>query len=323
MKKTLIIIGIALLVIMAALVAIGFYVVDANLAMKHRGQDIEESYKVMKERYPEMIPWLDSLQSMGGLKDSTLFRDGDTKVHYHYAYAPKPTGKTAILCHGYTDNAARMMMMARIFNQEFGYNVIVPDMPHAGLSEDNHISMGYYESQIVKDLAASAQNIFSNDTTKVEIALHGISMGATTAMMVVGDDETNKKLNIKCVVEDCGYTSCWDEFAQEITNAYGIPPFPMLHVADQICNFKYGWCFHDASALEAVKSTSIPIFFIHGDADTYVPTSMVHTLYDAKTKGDKELWLAPCSEHACSYYDHKDEYVQKLENFLRKCEMLD
>lgn len=317
-KKVLIIVGVALGIILIALIAAGFYIVNANLAMEHRGQNVEESYKEMKEKYPEMVPWLDSLQSTGALKDSTLLRDGDTKVHYYYASAPQPTCKTAVICHGYTDNAVRMLMIARIYNQEFGYNIIVPDMPHAGMSEDNHISMGYYESQIARKLAASAQGIFGNDTTKVEIVVHGISMGAATTMMTVGDDAVNKELNIKCAVEDCGYTSCWDEFSQEITNSYGIPPFPLLYVADVVCNVKNGWCFHDASPLEAMKSTSLPIFFIHGDTDTFVPTSMVHTLYAAKTKGDKELWLAPGSEHALSYYDHKEEYIKKVGSFVEK-----
>lgn len=323
MKKALIIIGIALSIILVALTAIGFYVVDANLAMKHRGQDIEASHKEMAERYPEMIPWLDSIQSTGALKDSTLLRDGDTKVHYYYAYAPQPTGKTAILCHGYTDNAMRIMMIARIYNELFGYNIIVPDMPHAGLSEDNHISMGYYESKIAQSLAKSAQDIFGNDSTKAELVITGISMGAATAMMVVADDDVSKELNIKCAVEDCGYTSCWDEFAQEITNAYGIPPFPLLHVADIICNLKYGWGFNDVSPLEAVKSSSIPMLFIHGNADTFVPTYMADTLYNAKTKGYKELWFGDGSEHARSYLDHKEEYIQKVGGFLRKCQMLD
>ena len=40
MKKALIIIGIALGVILVALVAAGFYIVNANLAMEHRGHDI-------------------------------------------------------------------------------------------------------------------------------------------------------------------------------------------------------------------------------------------------------------------------------------------
>ena len=50
MKKALIIIGVALGIILVALVVAGFYIINTNLAMEHRGQDIEGSYKEMKEK---------------------------------------------------------------------------------------------------------------------------------------------------------------------------------------------------------------------------------------------------------------------------------
>lgn len=318
MKKVLIIIGIALSIILVALTAIGFYALNASLELEHRGQNLEESYVYIRKAYPETVSWLDSVQSTGSLKDGAYTRNNGVNIHYFYASAPQPTGKTAILLHGYTDNAIRMLMIGKIFNHDFGYNIIIPDMPHAGMSDKGHISMGFYESQIALEMAGKAHVLYGNDSTEIEIAIHGISMGAATAMMAVADDEVNKKLNIKCAIEDCGYTSCWDEFSKEIHNEYGMPPFPLLYISDLECKLKYGWCFHDVSSLEAVKSSSIPMLFIHGDADTYVPTEMVNTLYNAKTKGDKELWLAPGSAHAESYLDHKEEYIQKVGDFVEK-----
>ena len=59
------------------------------------------------------------------------------------------------------------------------------------------------------------------------------------------------------------------------------------------------------------------MLFIHGDSDTYVQTWMVHPLYEAKP-GEKELWLAPGSEHAHSYLDHREEYLQHVSDFVGK-----
>ena len=59
------------------------------------------------------------------------------------------------------------------------------------------------------------------------------------------------------------------------------------------------------------------MFFIHGDKDTFVPTWMVHPLFEAKPE-PKDIWLAPNSEHARSYFDHKVEYTQRVQNFLKK-----
>lgn len=60
------------------------------------------------------------------------------------------------------------------------------------------------------------------------------------------------------------------------------PPFPLLHTTSLFCQVKNKWDFKEASALEQVKKCKLPMFFIHGDKDTYVPTWMVYELYEAK-----------------------------------------
>ena len=59
------------------------------------------------------------------------------------------------------------------------------------------------------------------------------------------------------------------------------------------------------------------MMFIHGDNDDFVPTWMVHPLYEAKP-GPKELWLAPGSAHAFAYKDHPDEYTARVKAFTEK-----
>lgn len=150
------------------------------------------------------------------------------------------------------------------------------------------------------------------DTTS--IVIHGISMGAATTMMVSGENIPD---NVKCFVEDCGYTSAWDEFAYKLKNEFSLPAFPLLHTTSIYCQIKNGWGFKEASALEQIKKCNRPMFFIHGDQDTYVPTSMVYELYDAKP-GKKEIWVVPGVGHANAYWDFTDEYVSKTKTFVNK-----
>lgn len=105
------------------------------------------------------------------------------------------------------------------------------------------------------------------------MVVHGISMGAATTMMVSGEAQ---QPFVKCFVEDCGYTSVWDEFSFQLKDMFGLPEFPLMYTTSWLCNAKYGWNFQEASSLEQVKKCSLPMFFIHGDADTYVPTRMVY-----------------------------------------------
>ena len=87
-------------------------------------------------------------------------------------------------------------------------------------------------------------------------------------------------------MEDCGYTSVWDEFRGELKELFGLPAFPLLHTASWLCRQEYGWDFREASALEQVKKCTLPMLFIHGDADTFVPTWMAYPLYEAKPEPD-------------------------------------
>ena len=77
-----------------------------------------------------------------------------------------------------------------------------------------------------------------------------------------------------------------------------------MHTASWLCDLNYGWNFREASALAQVAKCELPMLFIHGDADDYVPTWMVYPLYEAKP-GEKELWLVPGAGHAYSYRDNR------------------
>ena len=61
----------------------------------------------------------------------------------------------------------------------------------------------------------------------------------------------------------------------------------------------------------------LPMLFIHGDADDYVPTWMVYPLYEAKP-GEKELRLVPGAGHAYSYRDNREEYTAVVRAFVGK-----
>lgn len=59
------------------------------------------------------------------------------------------------------------------------------------------------------------------------------------------------------------------------------------------------------------------MLFIHGDADTFVFTEMVHRLYEAKPE-PKELWIVPGAAHATSYKERPQEYAARVKAFVEK-----
>ncbi len=145
--------------------------------------------------------------------------------------------------------------------------------------------------------------------------VHGISMGAATTMNVSGEQLPSCVSSIR-FVEDCGYTSVWDEFSYEISEEFHLPDFPLMYTTSLLCKLKYGWSFDEASPLRQVAKCRAPMLFIHGDNDTFVPSRMVHPLYEAKT-GQKSLWITKGTKHAVSYDDYPEEYVQRLKSFVQ------
>ena len=68
--------------------------------------------------------------------------------------------------------------------------------------------------------------------------------------------------------------------------------------------------------MKQLQKSTLPILFVHGDNDDFVPTEMVYRNYEAKTQGYKELWLAPGSRHGEAFRDHPAEYTEKVREFL-------
>ncbi|MBQ2460185.1 MAG: alpha/beta hydrolase [Bacteroidaceae bacterium] len=308
MKKFLkaVFVGIVLLVV--ADVAAAFYFLHVALAKTTCVEDEYDVWQREKQRVPFAAAWLDSIRDNNCLQDLLQQNAQGRTLHAYWLCAPKPTKRTAILLHGYRNQALNMLHIAYMYSQ-FGFNVLMPDFFGHGLSEGTHVRMGWRDRNDVIMWAHVADSLLQG----AEITVHGISMGAATTMMVAGENPQG----IVAYVEDCGYTSVWDEFESEFRKRYGLPSFPLLHTSSALCFLLDGWTFGRASALEAVERSRAPMLFIHGDADDFVPTWMATPLYNAKS-GMRELWLSPGVGHAASYDKFPAEYTSCVRNFLQK-----
>lgn len=323
MKKYLKGLLIGLAALLTLLLGMGYYMLGIALKpdeLVTRSRNVEASYEHIFDQYPETRPWVDSLRQAGVLRSTWIANDEGENLHALCLPAPHPTPRTAVVVHGYTDNSIRMLPIAYLYNKVLGYNVLLPDLHGHGLSEGNEVQMGWKDRLDVLLWTEYAEEWVAREQNEApQIVVHGISMGAATTMMVSGEVQhgVHQQPYVKCFVEDCGYTSAWDEFAGELKNRYGLPAFPVLHVASLLCGWEYGWQFDEASALNQVKRCTLPMLFIHGDEDTFVPTWMVHPLYEAKPE-PKELWTVPGVDHAHSYRDARAEYTQRVAQFVGK-----
>ncbi|MCD8317379.1 MAG: alpha/beta hydrolase [Paraprevotella sp.] len=278
-----------------------------------RGKNIEASYAFMYKHYPFLVHWVDSLKQADALRDTFIRADDGTKLHALYLYADTATACTAIAVHGYTDNAIGMLHIAYLYNHDLHYNVLLPDLRFSGLSGGNHIQMEWNDRKDVLRWMQVANKLFAPDSM-TNMVVHGISMGAATTVNVSGE-----KLPpyVHCVIEDCGYTSVWDEYTDQLKKQFNLPAFPILYITSWATDLRYGWNFKEASPLEQVKKCRLPMLFIHGTKDTFVPTWMGDSLYAAKP-GIKSYWRVPGVTHAVSYLKYPKDYTERVKRFVEQ-----
>ena len=76
-----------------------------------------------------------------------------------------------------------------------------------------------------------------------------------------------------------------------------------------------GYELDECNAREEVKKAKVPILFLHGDADTFVPCSMVHELYGACVS-EKKLVIIEGAGHVESCYRDAEKYQGAIVDFI-------
>lgn len=173
-KRAVYSIIIIMLVLTSCTIGGSFYMLNFSLTpnAKILSKDAD-SYPYMYRNYPFLRPWVDSLKQVNALKDTFIINPQGIQLHAFYITAPAPTSKTAVIVHGYTDNAIRMFMIGYLYNRDLGYNILLPDLQHQGESEGRAIQMGWKDRIDVLQWMNIANEIFGDST---QMVVHGISM---------------------------------------------------------------------------------------------------------------------------------------------------
>lgn len=209
--------------------------------------------------------------------------------------------------HGYTVDHRDIAPAIKPFADK-GWNVVTPDQRGRGNSEGDYLSMGWLEKD---DVVNWTKEIVKYDK-KAQIILYGESMGAATVMMASGEKLPS---NVKAVVEDCGYTSAYAMFKNQLKERFGLPEFPFLPAAAMVGQMRAGFNFYNASAINQLEKATLPILFIHGGDDDYVPTFMGKELYKS-FKGEKDLLIVKGAGHGASADVDPEAYYEKVFTFL-------
>lgn len=229
--------------------------------------------------------------------------------------AEQPSKKTVVAIHGYKSCGINEYCTYIRMYHEMGFNVIVPDDRSHGESEGKFIGFAWHDRRDCIGWINYALDRFGEDSS---VMLHGISMGSATVMNASG--ESDFPVQVKAVISDCGYSTAWKQFKHVLKRNFHLPSFPVMYVANMFNILLNKYNFNDNCPVKQVAKASVPIMFIHGGDDDFVPTEMVNEVYNACTSKVKELHIFPGAAHAESYYVCHDDYVKVLKAFVEKIE---
>ena len=213
-----------------------------------------------------------------------------------------------ILLHGYTGSKEMMYPYAYRYVQH-GFNALVPDFRCQGESEGDYIGLGATDS---RDLIRWIGLVLQRDPD-AEIVLHGLSMGASAALILSGME--NVPPNVRAVISDCAFTDAYSMFREKIGSWFYLPAFPVVDSANLMIRLRAGYDLRETSPLNAVTKSSIPTLFIHGREDRMIPVGMCRQLYDAAAC-PRESLIIEGAGHAQAGTRDPELYFGTVDRFL-------
>lgn len=229
---------------------------------------------------------------------------------------PEPTTKTVVFLHGFMENRSVGLYYLSIYLQA-GFNILLVDSRDHGESGGDSVTWGNLEKYDLDQWISWVSQRIPNGT----IGVHGISMGAATALMHAELNESNKR--VAFYVADSAYSDFETLLEFQINRFVDSTGLDISKILLQYTNivsyFHSKSTLQQASPLRAVQHVTTPILYIHGEADELVPAYMSLELQEA-TKGPSEVFIFTNSSHGSAIFDNHRLYKQIVQNFIHAVE---
>lgn len=296
-----------LLFLMLLAVLFCFLLVFYSPKRRERGPDEYDIPKgnVYEPFRDEMIDWIKECRAMPRELVEIKSHDGLTLRGIYYEY--KKGAPLEILFHGYRGDSERDLAGGVFRCHALCRNVLLVDQRASGRSDGRVITFGVKEKLDCLRWVDFAIEKFGEDT---EIVITGVSMGAATVMLAAGEA---LKPQVKCVLADCGYTS-GEDIIKKVLKDIHLPVSLFYSLIKLGARLFGGFDISLASPIEAVKKCKIPVIFIHGENDGFVPCEMSRELY-GECAAEKAIFTVPGAAHGLAFPVDREGYFKALKDF--------
>lgn len=227
-----------------------------------------------------------------------------------YIPNPQPSNQTLIFLHGFTENRSFGLNYLDIYRNA-GFNVLLIDSRAHGDSGGSSVTWGNYEKY---DVEQWVNWVAQKHPTGV-IGIHGVSMGASIALLHAELNEKSKR--VAFYIADSAYSD-FETLLELQTQRYfpniSVPKI-LLQYANVAAYINARFTFYQASPIHSVRNVTTPILYMHGEDDRIIPAYMSQELYQA-TKGPRQLYIFPKAAHIAAIYDDRYKYSGIIQNFV-------
>ena len=274
----------------------------AAFAMHIQRQSLEDARAWQEAHYD--LSWYDPLEKNDYVVDC---KDG-YRLHVEFLKNPVSTTRYILLSHGYTDNRFGSLKYAKMY-LDLGFHVIAYDLRGHGANDPTFCTYSARESQDLSDLILDSRRRYPEATF---FGIHGESLGAASSIAVLRFHP-----QIDFVVADCPFSEITSVIQAGMKSMH-IPPV-LAHLVSLCARIRYGYSFHTMRPIDSLPGNTVPILFIHGAADTFIPPH--HSQDMAKvTSGYSEVHLIPQAPHAASILTAPQAYKTYVQDFLQTVE---
>lgn len=227
---------------------------------------------------------------------------GELLKGYYFPCGGGKGKKIAFLVHGYHSEYAENAGMYLDYYASRGFDLFTCDNTAHGESEGRYIGFDAFESEDCLLWLDFLRSKFGDD---MQIILHGFSLGAATVMAM--SDRVGS--SVKFIVEDSGFADGRAQLKGQLGPLYR--PMAALHRGVAGCDLG------DTDVRPHLKKATVPILFVHGQADGLVPFENGPALYELYQR-EKDCLFTPGVKHIETMHAAPEAYQAKLDAFMEK-----
>lgn len=281
--------------------------------MKRNKVKVERTMKMAGTDWNQYMPLIQERKAyLLSKPHEDVFIYSHDGLKLHGTYFPNEKSKKLVICfHGYTSEGMKDYNGLSDYYLKRGFGMLLIDERTHGQSEGDYIGFGCLDRMDALRWIEWGINKCGRD---VQIILHGTSMGGATVLMASG---LKLPKQVKGIISDCGFTSPKHVFTHVLNSMYHLPAFPIMQIADYVNKSRAGYGLDECNAAREVRKAQVPILMIHGDADTFVPSSMCEEIYENCASEKKKLIIKGAA-HAESYYKDMAAYEKAMDELMER-----